>query len=139
MLRVPPEIAFRSPLSRPVLREAVRGLSPDVVRLRAGKADFNAFYHRSVMGPNLSAVAALLREPDAPVKHFVQPQALARLLERQPAEGEPGWANAAVELWRIANVDLWLRLQSDRTFPLRFAERAGIARPDLRFTRIGRR
>jgi asparagine synthase len=139
MLRVPPEIAFRSILNRPVLREAVRGISPDVVRLRPEKADFNAFYRRGVVGPNLAPVTALLSEPGAPVKRFVKSGALAQLLERQPAVGEAGWASTAVGLWRIANIELWLRLQSDPAFPMRFLESARFARSEMRFVQLERR
>jgi asparagine synthase (glutamine-hydrolysing) len=138
MLAVAPELAFRSALGRPVLREAVRGLSPDAVRLRDGKADLSAFLHPSVTGAGSDAIARLLREPDARVLRYVRRDALERILDRTRAV-ERGSLPLAIALWRIGNIELWLRLQEDTAFPQRFLGAAGIPRSEFQITRSERR
>ncbi|MEA2444520.1 MAG: hypothetical protein QOJ12_1812, partial [Thermoleophilales bacterium] len=138
MLAVAPELAFRSALGRPALREAVRGLSPDPVRLREGKSDLSPFLHQSVAGAGSDAIAALLREPGARARRYVRPDALERILARTRVV-EPGSLPLAIALWRIGNMELWLRLQEDPAFPERFLGASGIPRSEIRIVRSERR
>ena len=51
MLRVPPEANFDPVLTRPLVREALRGALPPAVLARRDKGDFSALQHRTLSRP----------------------------------------------------------------------------------------
>ncbi len=130
VLSLPPELAFHPRHTRPVLREAVAGLLPDPVRLRRGKSSFDVVFHDALAGPDLAALRALLGAPDAEVRAYARPRALAALAEGPPAEAQARqlWA---IRAWRLATAELWLRGLSDPGAPGRLARELGLAPADV--------
>ena len=108
---LPPEHAWDARHDRPMLREALRGLLPDSIRLRADKSYFN-----DVLG-----AAVRRRRPGD------------RVAAGGPNGGEPpcvpgarrasaGTASVTVGrretwlLWRLVTLECWLRMQADTDF-----------------------
>jgi asparagine synthase (glutamine-hydrolysing) len=73
MLRLPSEQLCRPGLTRPVLREAMRGLLPDQVRTRAGKTSLEALFRRGVGGREQAALQRRLAAGVARWERFVNP------------------------------------------------------------------
>jgi asparagine synthase (glutamine-hydrolysing) len=122
VLALPPEHAFDPRLSRPLLRESVRGLIPDRVRLRPSKSSFDALFHELLAGADLPRVRSLLLAPDAEVRAFVDPERMrADLFDAAP----PSWPWAlqrwALDVWRLLTAEIWLRHQAGRPLPTRAA------------------
>ena len=115
MLRLDPELAYDPRYSRPVLRESVRGLLPDPVRLRPEKSNFNATFHEALAGPDL-AVARVLLGPDAEVSAYVDLDvARAALLDSAPPHADAD--NWSLLLWRLLTAECWLRAEAGRGDP----------------------
>lgn len=110
-LRQPPLATLDPQLNRPVLRAAARGLIPDSIRLRPGKARFESLVIDCLRGPD----AALVREltgPGAELGAYVDLSSMrAVLLESDDAfTANPMlWMR---QLWRLINAECWLRAQS---------------------------
>ena len=103
MLAVPDHLLQQGDETRPVLRAASRGLLPESVRLRRGKAGFQAVLERGLAPENLRWAPALLLDPEALWRGFVEESAVRRWLEGRLA-GE--WDRLGFlqclnsELWR---------------------------------------
>ncbi len=112
VLGLPPEAAFDTRHSRPLVREAMAGLLPDSVRLRAGKSSFDEIFHYSLGGADLAVVRELLRPGEAEVESYVDLSVVAAtLLVGPPAGQRTAWANA---LWRLVTAECWLRSAAGR-------------------------
>ncbi len=113
VLTLPPELAYDPRHSRPLVREAMEGLLPDEVRLRASKSTFDAVFHDALAGPDLRVARALLRPEDAELGAYVDLDLVAgRLLTAAPPPAARlGWG---LELWRLITAECWLRAQAGR-------------------------
>lgn len=133
MLSLPPDLQFDPRFTRPVVREAMRGLIPESVRTRPTKSTFDAIFHDSLAGADLPLVRGLLGDPDARVGAFVElPAMRAALIEPDPpARGHrQSWA---LQVWRLLTLESWLRRQEDPDEPRKTAEAIGLPEPDVRF------
>lgn len=110
-LRQPPVATLDRRFNRPVLRESVAGLVPDAVRLRPAKARFESLVVSCLTGSDLPAIRALLLDPGAELRAFVD-QAEVR---RQLFEGRGGTAYGSFQwmwfVWRLLTAELWLRFE----------------------------
>ncbi len=86
-LRIPPELEFAAELDRPLIREAMRGRVPDVVRLDVLKSNLAPFHHASVAGPDLAPIREVLSSPDLEIAAYVDVDAVRRLVEDAPEFG----------------------------------------------------
>jgi asparagine synthetase B (glutamine-hydrolysing) len=130
MFRVPPELAFQGALSRPLLRAAVAGLVPDVVRLRPDKRSFDAIFQQAIAGPDLPIARRLLGD-DAELGAYIDLVAMrTAVLDRVPADG-PDRQHWTIQMWRLVTAECWLRAQSDAGAPRRIAELVGINIPNV--------
>lgn len=120
VLRLPPELAFDGRLSRPLQRDAMLGLLPDVVRLRPGKSYFDELFQRSLGLRDLQAVRSLLGARDAELRTLVDLAAVReQIVDTHPARHPSGvryWLNSA---WRLATAECWLRQEADDGFAAR--------------------
>ncbi|MFL5866375.1 MAG: asparagine synthetase B family protein [Thermoleophilaceae bacterium] len=112
VLRTPPELSFDPDRSRPLLREALRGVLPDAVRLRATKSNFDTVFHESLAGADLPAIRALLGRPGAEVGAYVDRAAIADLIAAPP-EGRGAMMWWALHVWRLVTAECWLIGQQD--------------------------
>ncbi len=127
ILSLPPELAFHPEHSRPLVREAMRGLMPEQVRLRPTKSSFDAVFHAALAGPDLPLARAILCDPAARVGAYVDLDVLRReLLDPEPPPAGPARQTWALWLWRTLTAECWLRAQEDRDEPRRTLERVGV-------------
>lgn len=127
VLRLPPEHAFDARFDRPLLRAAVDGLVPDVVRLRAEKSFFNALFVETLAGVDRAAVEALLGSRESELGAYVRPAVVREQLLDARAEQRGGaWAWT---LWRLAGAECWLRSLADPGFAERAPAEWNLAAP----------
>ncbi len=107
VLRLPPELAYDTRWSRPILRAATEGVLPDEVRLRPAKSVFDALFHESLAGPDLPVVRTLLMSGPA-LAAYVDIDAVRRLLlDEAPTPQNLQWW--ALSVWRLVTAECWLR------------------------------
>lgn len=124
VLSLPPEWSFDPVFTRPLLREAGSGLLPDEIRMRRQKADFGRVFADPLFENDLPMVRDLIRGPASEVLRYLDPVTVERELLAGPAANPRGRVSWALETWRVANIELWLRLQSNSASALGFIERA---------------
>lgn len=133
VLSFPPELAFERRFNRPVLREAVAGLVPDVARLRPYKSNFDPVIVAG-MEADLPLVEELLLRPGAHIGAYTNLQALAAHIASppQPLGARRAWA---MSLWFLATMECWLRLQAgEETLPAEGLSNIGT--PGYSFSRL---
>jgi asparagine synthase (glutamine-hydrolysing) len=108
-LRQPPEATLDPRFSRPVLRAALAGTLPDSVRLRPAKARFESLIVSCLTGPDGAAIRDLLSAPDAAVAEYVDGPRMAAALFASAAPREADPFRWMWQVWRLLNMELWLR------------------------------
>ncbi len=111
VLGLDPTLAFDRSRARPLLREAVRGLIPDSVRLRPYKSNFDVVFHRGLLETDAAVLERLLGD-GAEIRGYLDPEALRRELLGPPGSAAGDQARA-IYLWRLATAECWLRSQAD--------------------------
>jgi asparagine synthase (glutamine-hydrolysing) len=104
LLAVPDHFLRQGVQTRPIVRAAIRGLVPETVRWRAGKASFREVLLRGLERQRLGFAPALLRSPQALWRGHVEAAAVERWLAGEVADD---WARIGLlqclfaELWRF--------------------------------------
>jgi asparagine synthase (glutamine-hydrolysing) len=106
VLRLPPELGFDPFRDRPLLRDALAGHAADTVLARRGKARFNPLLAEALAGLEGERLLGPLATPDAPIRAYVEPTAMDRLLH---ADRTTLTNRDTVRLWRLGMADRWLR------------------------------
>lgn len=106
-LRLPPQAQFDPVRDRPLLRDALIGLIPESVRARHAKSHFTPLVLAGIRAEE-SALIEPLRQADAPVRAYVVPEALDRMIGGSPDDRQMFGAGP---LWRVAIADRWLAAQ----------------------------
>ncbi len=106
ILTTPPRLQFDPVRDRALLRDALRGHIPEQVRRRYAKSHFTPLLVAALDGAEGEALATALARPEAPIRAFLQAEPLDRLLARR---GTGMGGGAALQLWRVAVADAWLR------------------------------
>jgi asparagine synthase (glutamine-hydrolysing) len=107
-LSLPPSASFDPSLDRPLLREAMRGLLPDPVRCRRGKALFDSLLIDSLSGPDRAAIDTLLSNRARLAAYVDMGQMRHCLLDRGPQAAHRGF-RWMYQVWRLATAECWLR------------------------------
>jgi len=116
-LRLPIEITYTHDHNRAVIRQAMRGLIPDEVRLKRTKADFSEFTVETLTGADFAAVRELLSAADAEIYAYVSRQVVHdRFLRNPPAPGDPDWKWWTWRVWKLITGECWLQAQRDDRF-----------------------
>jgi asparagine synthase (glutamine-hydrolysing) len=116
VLGLPPELSFDARLSRPLLRESVRGLIPEEVRLRPSKSSFDTLFHELLAGRELDAARSLVLAGDAEVNAYVDRDRVRRELFAAGPPKAPGALQGwALQVWRLVTAESWLRHQAGRS------------------------
>lgn len=120
VLRLPPDLGVGVDLpDRPLIREAMRGRVPEIVRLNPVKSNVAAFYYENLAGPDLAPIARLLMEGSPEVAAYADLRLVRDLLDRQPGVGAPGWYDWFASAWKLATTEIWLRRERDSSFVAR--------------------
>jgi hypothetical protein len=102
VLALPPELGFDPELDRPLARRAMASDLPPESLAAARKPSFNSLLEHALAGPDAARVRELVREPHPELAARVRREAVAGLLDT-------GRGAAALDLWRLACAELWLR------------------------------
>jgi asparagine synthase (glutamine-hydrolysing) len=133
LLRLPPELAYDPRFSRPLLREAVRGLVPEELRLRRSKSWFDHL-QRGVLTAEVPVIDRLLSDRQARIAAYVDIDVVRReLLERAPGRHERPDRAWYIYIWRLIMLECWLRLQEDGAFVDRLRDSGELPSPAHRF------
>jgi asparagine synthase (glutamine-hydrolysing) len=123
-LRLPPELAYDRRFDRPLVREAMSDLLPEMVRVQTQKADFTRFCETAMVNADAPGITRLLTAPDALIGDYTDRDWVLTSWGRTTAgQGRPAWLGA---LWRVAAGEAWLRAQADPGFL-----DAALAQPDV--------
>jgi asparagine synthase (glutamine-hydrolysing) len=114
VLGLPPHLAFDANLDRRLLREAMRGLLPESVRLRRGKVYFGAMLRDALSGQDHDAVDCVLAGGPLELGDLVDRDALIALWRGGPDRCPRGPLAWATESWRAFALELWLRREAGR-------------------------
>ena len=109
--RLDPEIAFDPRVNRPLVREALSDLLPDVVRLQTRKANFSAFAVQTMLA-DTAGLERLLFAPGAEIAAYIDLgwfRQRWRSGDSLPDPMSPFWG----ALWRAAVGEAWLRFGAD--------------------------
>jgi asparagine synthase (glutamine-hydrolysing) len=102
-LSLPAEFVYRDGVSKRIVRDAARGLAPDVVLARTDKVGFEPPQRRWLNEqPVRERIAEVLLDPAARKRGLYETSAI----ERDLAQGE--WRDHQ-GIWRALNAELWLR------------------------------
>jgi asparagine synthase (glutamine-hydrolysing) len=128
VLRLPPELAFDPLLDRPLARRALAGALPDDRLNEDRKPAFNSVLADALGGRDAPLLRELLAEPHPELASRLRMQAVGEMLAA-PSEDRPRrWA---LDLWRIASLEMWLEHRSDPDATTRWAAPA-----EMSFTEI---
>ena len=108
-LRQSPAATLDRRFSRPVLRQSVAGLVPDAVRLRPDKARFESLVVDCLTGTEMTAVRALLTDPGAAIRGYVDQERMTRELLDGGGEHALGSFHWMWLVWRLLTAEIWLR------------------------------
>jgi asparagine synthase (glutamine-hydrolysing) len=135
VLGLPPQLAYDRRFYRPLLREAVRGLIPEEVRLRPSKSYFDPIFLEGMARHDLLTIRRLLTGPRSEIGAFVRADAVQSLLSGSPVDHPTGWRSWAREVMALAGAECWLRAQADPAFPGRLLASGELAAPTLTIER----
>lgn len=106
VLTLPPDLAFDPVRDRPLLRDALAGHASEQVLARQAKAHFNPLLREALAGSEGDRLEAGLRERGAPVRGYLDDDAVDRVIVTGRS---PVAAGDELRFWRLAVADLWLR------------------------------
>jgi asparagine synthase (glutamine-hydrolysing) len=109
VLGLPPALSFDARLDRPLLRDAMRGLLPERVRLREDKVFFTVLLRDALTGPDHGEVGRTLTSSPLELGAFVVEHRLRAQWEAGPDACERGPFAWAAEMWRAYALERWLR------------------------------
>lgn len=120
-LRMSPELGFGG-INRSLARESVAGDLPDSVRLATKKSNLHPFYQRTLSGPDLAPIRALLEPADARIYQWVDRARMLELLRAPTPVGRPGAGNWVSAIWASMTGEIALRSLEDDAFCQRFID-----------------
>lgn len=106
VLGAPAHLLYRPGDTKRLLREAMRGMLPEVVRRRATPSPLTPLFWRGLAERETASVQALLRRPDAVWPRYVRRDWMERALAPGGVR-RLGDRAAAVAFWRCLCVELW--------------------------------
>jgi hypothetical protein len=101
VLALPPELGFDANRDRPLARRALAADLPAAVLADDRKPAFNSLLDDALAGPDRATVEALLTAPHPELARRVGDVARGALVEQR----SPAWS---LDLWRVAQLELWL-------------------------------
>ncbi len=116
-LRQPPEASFDPERNRPVLRAALDGHAPELVRSNPHKAWFDSLLLDGLLGADVAFVRALLTGSSETSRYVCSEKLVPDLLDRQRLSFDD-----LLRLWRLVTMEIWLRLQAGAELPTEAAE-----------------
>jgi asparagine synthase (glutamine-hydrolysing) len=107
-LSLPPAFLYRGGYTKAVLRDAVRGLVPNEVLDRRDKIGYETPQAQWLAEPSfVAAIRDVLLDPRARARGLYD-------MRRVEADAKAGLWRDPVGIWRVLNLELWLRLLTER-------------------------
>jgi asparagine synthetase B (glutamine-hydrolysing) len=120
VLSLPPEFGFDAHRDRPLARRALAGDLPAGVLADQRKPAFNSLLDGALAGPDRTAIEALLAAPHPELARRVDQVARTALVEQR--------SRTSLDLWRVAQLELWLAHNEDSAALDRYAHTPNLAR-----------
>jgi asparagine synthase (glutamine-hydrolysing) len=114
VLGLPPQFAFDARLDRALLREAMRGVLPERVRLREGKVYFGGLLRDALTGPDHAVVERTFTNAPLELGDLVDTDRLRAFLAGGPDRCPRGPGAWTAEIWRAFAFETWLRREAGR-------------------------
>ena len=111
MFRVPGSMKIRDGVTKRLLREAMKGILPEVTRTRVKKTGWNAPAHRWFTGKGKELILDLARSREFRERGIYDPAEVERLAVEHEEIVLSGRTadNHMMFLWQVLNLELWLR------------------------------
>jgi asparagine synthase (glutamine-hydrolysing) len=107
LMSIPPEQTFRAGWRKFILRKAMRGILPEVVRTRLDKTEFSQYIALGLRYKEAEKVRGLLNVPLQSRWNLVRLSKIQEIYERYVSEGR---FLDSVKSWRFVCFELWIRL-----------------------------
>jgi asparagine synthase (glutamine-hydrolysing) len=107
---IPDEQRCRRDMSKFVLREAMRGILPERVRLRRDKADLTAIYAMAIGALGGERLFDHLSVADNGWVDGEVVRKMYRSMADALSRGDPSYMNNIVELWMVIVIELWFNV-----------------------------
>jgi len=105
LMAIPPAQGYRPGMNRWILRQAMRDLMPEIIRLRASKTNFQSFYGFSLHQEE-KYIRNLLAQPCLGDMGLVDVKILQDFIEEWFAEQQL----TSVEFWYTITLELWMQI-----------------------------
>jgi asparagine synthase (glutamine-hydrolysing) len=105
-LSIPPDQLFQLGSYKPLLRGAMKGILPELVRTRQGKTSFTSFIDMALRYKAVDTIQGMLKSPLSADRGFVDADKL-RKAYRAYHEGRP--FGSKYLFWRTLTLETWLR------------------------------
>jgi asparagine synthase (glutamine-hydrolysing) len=115
--RIPAQYSVRGLAGKFILKSAVEDLLPRDIVYRQ-KMGFPTPWAYWLAGPQLDHLERMLLEPQSLARGFFNPDSLKRLF----AEHRRGHRDHGNRIWRLLNLETWLRVCVDRDSPATSSE-----------------
>ena len=123
VLANPPEMQFDPVRDRALLRDALAGHIPEVVRTRYAKSFFTDLLATG-LATDGTLLAGGLTGHESPVRAVVRTESLERLLREA---SDPRDSRAARRLWNVGLADVWLRALERPEYPRELLDKTRVA------------
>jgi asparagine synthetase B (glutamine-hydrolysing) len=107
---IPDSQRFKPGVSKFVLRQSVRGILPERLRLRSDKADLTELYPRAMIALGGEHLFDHLEVVKNGWVDGVVVRKLYRSMAEAFARGDPSYMENVLELWNVFAVELWLNV-----------------------------
>jgi asparagine synthase (glutamine-hydrolysing) len=112
MFSLPVHFKIRDGVTKRLLREAMRGILPEVTRARIKKTGWNAPAHRWFFGKGLDLLRDLVASRSFRERGIYDLSEVQRLIDEHDAimrSGDTSKENHMMFLWQLVNLELWLK------------------------------
>ena len=114
-LSLPSDLRLRHGYSRWIIRESLKGILPEGIRMRGGKANLGSNFDQRLLSVDGDVLRYLASDDHHPVWKYVRIAKFREMIEC--IESDPSKSDS-MPLWAVANLALWL----SRFAPTRTAE-----------------
>jgi asparagine synthase (glutamine-hydrolysing) len=104
-LSIPSDLRLKNGYSRWIMREALKGILPEKIRMRAGKANLSSNFNQQLIGEDVGILKDLALDEEHMIWKYASISEFRLRLEQ--IGGNPSNRDLSF-LWSVANLALWL-------------------------------
>ena len=106
LLSIPPDQTYRVGRNKFILRRAMQGILPEVVRTRPGKTEFSSYFSVGLRHKETQKIKDLLASPLLSRYQWVKLPELQELYTEYLSSGR---SVDGIRVWQLVSLELWLR------------------------------